>query len=288
MNIAKAVITAAGRNQRTLPLQTLIDSDGEEKSVLRIIVEEVLRAGVDEICVVVCPGDEEPYASVVGDHAGRLSFAHQPEPRGYAHAVHCARDFVGSDSFLHLVGDHLYVNHAAKGCARQLVEAARTADCAISAVQSTRESQLPFYGTIGGRRMTDHQHLYQIETVAEKPTPTEAEQHLLIPGLRAGHYLCLFGIHVLTPAVFAILERQFAAAGEPGNFSDVLSDLARQEQYLALEIQGWRYDVGVKYGLLSAQLSLALSGVDREQVLAHLLELLALRQLTPQGDERPS
>lgn len=288
MNIAKAVITAAGRNQRTLPLQTLIDSDGEEKSVLRIIVEEVLRAGVDEICVVVCPGDEGPYASVVGDHAGRLCFAHQPEPRGYAHAVHCARDFAGSDPFLHLVGDHLYVSHTAKGCAQQLVEASRAADCAISAVQSTRESQLPFYGTIGGRRMADHQHLYQIERVAEKPTPTEAEQHLLIPGLRAGHYLCLFGIHVLTPAVFAILERQFAAANERRNFSDVLSELARQEQYLALETQGWRYDVGVKYGLLSAQLSLALSGVDREQVLTHLLELLALRQLTPEGNERPS
>ena len=95
-------------------------------------------------------------------------------------------------------------------------------------------------------------------------------------------------MHVLTPAVFAILERQFAAEDDRRNFSDVLSELARQEQYLALAIQGWRYDVGVKYGLLSAQLSLALSGVDREQVLTHLLELLALRQLNPEADERSS
>ena len=40
MKITKAVITAAGRNQRTLPLQTLVDRDGTAKSVLRIIVEE--------------------------------------------------------------------------------------------------------------------------------------------------------------------------------------------------------------------------------------------------------
>ena len=49
MNIKKAVITAAGRGQRNLPLQTLIDSDGTEKSVLSIVIEEVLRAGVEEI-----------------------------------------------------------------------------------------------------------------------------------------------------------------------------------------------------------------------------------------------
>ena len=55
MEIAKAVITAAGRNQRTLPLQTLIDRDGEEKSVLRIVIEEVLRAGVEEICLATTP-----------------------------------------------------------------------------------------------------------------------------------------------------------------------------------------------------------------------------------------
>ena len=90
MRITKAVITAAGRKQRTLPLQTLIDRDGVEKSVLHILVEEVLAAGVDEICVVVRPGDETAYAEVAGDHAGRLRFVQQAEPLGYGHAVYCA------------------------------------------------------------------------------------------------------------------------------------------------------------------------------------------------------
>lgn len=58
MIISKAVITVAGRGQRTLPLQTLIDRDGTEKSVLSILIEEVLRAGVEEICLVIRPGDE--------------------------------------------------------------------------------------------------------------------------------------------------------------------------------------------------------------------------------------
>jgi len=122
MKIHKAVITAAGPSQRSLPLQTLIDRDGVEKPVLRIIVEEALRAGVEEIAVVVSPGDEAPYSRVAGDRAGRLHFVPQPEPLGYGHAVLCARDFVGADPFLHLVGDHLYISRTESGCAHQLVE----------------------------------------------------------------------------------------------------------------------------------------------------------------------
>lgn len=281
MKITKAVITAAGRKQRTLPLQTLIDRDGTEKSVLGIIIEEALRAGVEEIGVVVHPGDETAYAAVAGDHAGRLHFVYQKTPLGYGHAVYCAQSFIGADPFLHLVGDHLYVSRDETGCARQLVEIAEAEASAVSAVHATRESLLPYYGAIGGRRVTGRSNLYRVETVIEKPTPTEAEQRLIVPGLRAGHYLCFFGMHVLTPAIFDILGQQIAARGNQGGvtLSAALAELAKHEQYLALEIQDWRYDVGVKYGLLTAQLALALSGQDRDEVLSKLLELLAVRGL---------
>ena len=278
MEIKKAVITAAGRGQRTLPLQTLIDRDGISKSVLTIIVEEALRAKVEEICLVVRPGDETAYAEVAGDHAGRLHFVHQDESRGYGHAVYCARDFTGREPFLHLVGDHLYVSRTEEGCAEHLVRVAAAEACAVSAVQPTRENLLPYYGVVGGRRVPGRKKLYQVETVIEKPTPTEAEQRLVMPGLRAGYYLAFFGMHVLTPAVMDILEVQLAA-GDRVWLAPALAELARQEQYLALEKSDWRYDVGARYGLLIAQLALALSGRDRDQVLTRLLELLALREM---------
>ena len=44
VKIRKAVITAAGRTQRNLPLQTLVDRDGHSKSALTILIEEVLHA----------------------------------------------------------------------------------------------------------------------------------------------------------------------------------------------------------------------------------------------------
>src|SRR5438477_10787475 len=68
MEIKKAIITAAGKNQRTLPLQTLVDRDGVAKTALRIIIEEVLQAGVEEIAVVISPGDQKSYESAAGSH----------------------------------------------------------------------------------------------------------------------------------------------------------------------------------------------------------------------------
>ena len=284
MLVKKAVITAAARSQRALPLQTLIDGDSNEKSLLRILIEQSLAAGVEEIAVVVCPGDEAPYAQSVGPHASSVRFIPQVEPRGYGHAIHCARSFTNGDSFLHMVGDHLYVSTASKPTAQRLVEIAQKERCSVSGVHLTRESLLTRYGTVGGRRVPPHSDLYRVDTVIEKPTPTEAEQRLLVSGIRAGYYLCFCGIHVLTPTVMDILDRMLAVSTDARvNLVDALAVLARQEQYLAIEDDGRRYDLGAPFGLLIAQLALALSGRNRSEVLAQMLELLADRELAANG-----
>ena len=279
VKITKAVITAAARNQRTLPLQTLVDRDGDQKSVLEIIIEEAVWAGIEEICVVVAPGDEAAYAQAAGTAGHRLTFVAQAAPLGYGHAVFCAREFVGGAAFLHMVGDHVYLSDNDKGCAQQLVEVAEAQACSVSGVQPTRENLLPLFGAVGGRRVKGTKDLYVVERVAEKPTPTEAEQSLMVPGLRSGPYLCFFGMHVLTPLVMELLERHVASQGEHGrvHLSPVLDEMARQERYLALEARGRRYPVDARYGLLTAQLALALSGRDRDEVLTGIVELLAQR-----------
>ena len=280
MQIRKAVITAAGREQRTLPMQTLFDQQGKERPVLSFIVGEALRAGISEICIVVWPGDEEPYAKLLADDAARLTFVRQTDPRGYAHAVSCARDFVNDEPFLHLVGDHIYVDADSSGCARRLVEAANVEGCAISAVQVTRENLLPLYGTVGGQPIHGKPELYRVDTVLEKPTPTEAEQRLIVPGLRSGQYLCFFGMHVLTPAIFEILSNMLAKTPTGRvTLSSALATLAQREQYLAMVQNGRRFDVGVKYGLFTAQLALALNGQDRDEVLTELVNVLAAREM---------
>jgi len=279
MRIRKAVITAAGARQRLLPLQTLIDRDGAEKSVLAILLDEALRARIEEIAVVIAPGDEEAYRRAAADCAARLRFIVQPEPRGYAHAIACAAPFTSGEPFLHLVGDHLYVSRSTTdGCAARLIQVAETEACSVSAVQPTREHLLPNFGAVSGAPVGRSPGLYSLDTVIEKPTPTEAEQRLIVPGLRSGYYLCFFGMHVLTPTVMDIL-----AHSDMPTLSNALAILPRRERYLGLEFDDRRYDLGRRYGIFAAQLALALNGKDRNDVLAQLLELLAAREMDTPG-----
>ena len=279
MEITQALITAAGESQRRLPLQTLVDRDGTPKTALQILIEEVLQAGIEEIVIVVTPGDIPAFTQAAGAFAPRLRFVEQSHPLGYGHAVWSARASLGNAPFLLLVGDHLYVSSAADRCAKQLISVARSESCAVSAVQATHESKLPLYGAVGGRLEAGRRGLYQVSEILEKPSPTEAEQRLIVPGLRAGHYLCFFGMHVLPPAIITLLGEEIAAANGKWkvHLTNSLAKLAGRERYLALELQGRRYDIGLKYGLLTAQLALALSGKDRDEVLTGLADMLARR-----------
>lgn len=279
VRITRALITAASPAQQTLPLQHLVDRDGVTKSLLHIIVAEAMTAGIEEFVIVVAPGMASAYHEAIRDVASNVQFVEQPHPQGYGHAVFVAQQAMHDEPFLHLVGDHIYLNHEGRGCAQQLVDLASAEDCAVSAVQASREQLLPYYGVVSGRPIANRAQVYAIDTVIEKPTPTEAEQQLLVPGLRVGHYLCLFGMHVLTPSIFDILGAQHAANPDASlQLSPALHQLAQQERYLALAHIGRRYDTGAKYGLLTAQLALGLDGSDREEVMNLLLELLLHRR----------
>jgi UTP--glucose-1-phosphate uridylyltransferase len=115
--------------------------------------------------------------------------------------------------------------------------------------------------------------------VLEKPTPTVAEQELTVPGLRAGRYLCFFGLHVLTPAVLD----QLRELGDGATLTDALAGLLGRERYLAHEVSGVRHDLGERLGLFAAQLELGLAGVDRDEFLEVVLDVLAQRERCVDG-----
>ena len=218
-------------------------------------------------------------AGRVDDLVRRLRFAVQEEPRGYGHGVYCARDFVGAEPFLLLLGDHLYISDV-KGqrCAQQLINLAEQEGCAAAAVHATREHLVGRYGTLTGKRVADLPGVYQIEKIIEKPSLSLAELELQTPGLRAGHYLCFFGMYVLTHTVFGILgEAIEKGEKQDGQFqlTPALQELANREKYLALEVRGARYDIGAKFGLLQAQIALGVAGVNRDELLTTIVESLA-------------
>ena len=86
---------------------------------------------------------------------------------------------------------------------------------------------------------------------------------------------------MLTPEVMQILGDDVQnSRGRSVPLTPALSLLATRERYLATELAGTRFNIGVKYGLLMAQLALALNGSEREEVLAKLVELLASQRAT--------
>ena len=277
MQVKKALITAAGPDQRNLALQTLVDRDGTRKTVLEILINEARRAGIEEIGIVIQPTDLDVHKSIVNNDS-QIHFILQDKPRGYGYAILCGASFIGNDYFLHLVGDHLYVNRSEKPCAKHLVEIAIKNKSSVSAVTSTRENLIPNYGTVSGHRIHPTNDLYQIDKVIEKPTPTLAEQKLIIPGLRAGHYLCFLGMHVLSPTIMELLQQKSEQTADAKfGLSEALNELATKEQYLALEKNDLRFDIGSTYGLLKAQLALGLSGIDRDLIQSELLEFFAIQ-----------
>ncbi|MEM0926805.1 MAG: sugar phosphate nucleotidyltransferase [Planctomycetota bacterium] len=284
MQVRKAVITAAAPDQTRIPTQQLVDQRGVEQSALQLILREIQSCGVQETCIVVRPGDEALFRQTAGEFETSLHFAVQPSPDGYADAILRAEPFVGNDAFLHLVGDHVYLSETNSTCAEQLVEVAEELDCSVSAVQSTRENMLPLFGIVSGTRVARHEGVFEIQRVIEKPTPTMAEQELVTPGLRAGHYLGFFGMHVLTADVLESLKQiKTDRESERPTLSDALDLYLHRHKYVAFEVKGRRHNLGVQYGLLMAQMAIGLAGSDRDRILTELVDLLAVRQFGGAG-----
>jgi glucose-1-phosphate thymidylyltransferase len=109
----KGVILAAGKGTRLYPATRHIPKPLlplANRPTIHYALERLLEIGVEDICVVV--GENEPaMRDALGDgssYGARLSLARQSEPKGLAHAMASAREFVGSDDFIMYLGDAIY------------------------------------------------------------------------------------------------------------------------------------------------------------------------------------
>lgn len=260
-----------------LPLQHVTTADGGTSRVAALQIEELLQAGIAEVALVTPAGDQRVFRELSAQFGSAVVSVEQPEPRGFGDAVLRAEAWIAGEPFIVQVCDHVFITHAAASCTHQLMDVVTREGCAVSAVQANAENQLPYFGVIGGTRVKATNRLYRVETIIEKPTPTVAEERCMIAGLRQGTYLALFGTHALTPQVFGVLREQERrlGVGEKLGLTEALALLAAKEKYLALEVEGQRIDLESPFGLLRAQLALALYGPRREEVMRLLLEEVA-------------
>jgi len=303
--IRKGVITAAGRGTRQYPasktvqkeLFPLVDVDGFAKPTVQILAEELFASGLEEVCIVANPTNIEPMrrhfleappASLVGkdwaealtkslaDMAGRLTFVVQESQDGYGHAVFQAREFVGNEPFLITLGDHVYLSKTDVPCAGQVMDVFSKYNASVTSVSYAPEAELHRFGTLTGLLLPGAMPpVYEIKALAEKPTVEYALAHLRAPGVPEGRYLVHFGIHAFTPAIFDCLEHliqnDIRQRGEIQLTSAQIL-LMERERYLACEVAGARYDMGVPEGLIGTQIALALRSPFAAQARAALSE----------------
>ena len=304
--IRKGVITAAGKGTRQYPasntvqkeLFPLVDVDGYAKPVVQILVEELLHSGIEEVCIIAnaanikpmrrhfqglptapSPGKEwmTPLSDALADMAQRLTFVVQETQDGYGHAVYQAKDWVSDAPFVLTLGDHIYFSDTETRCARQVIAAFEAYDAPMTAVSHVPERDLYRFGTLAGVPVAPvspgEPPVYAISAIAEKPTVEYARAHLRTPGLPDDEYLCFFGIHAFTPAIFDclgyLIEHDLRQRGEI-QLTSAQALLFERERYLVCEVAGVRYDMGIPEGLIETQIALALRSPFAAQARAML------------------
>ena len=278
LKVRKAVIPAAGYGTRLFPatkatkkeLFPIIDQDGIAKPAILLIVEEALEAGIEEIIIIVQEDDLEDfrsffrsqvsienfnklprhlqeYARRILDIGRRVSFVVQTAQEGFGHAVYCAREAVGNEPFLLMLGDHLYRSTGEQSCARQLMETYQQHSSSIVGLRRTPEDQIGNFGTIAGI-WTEGNRVLNVTEFAEKPTLDYARQNLRVPGLPEDEYLTVFGQYVIKPQIFDYLAEAIQNnVRERGEFqlTSALDRLRQEDGFLGTMVDGRRYDIGL-------------------------------------------
>jgi UTP-glucose-1-phosphate uridylyltransferase/mevalonate kinase len=276
--VRKAVIPAAGFGTRLFPatkatkkeLFPIIDQDGIAKPAILLIVEEALDAGLEEVIIIVqeddldefhsffnaqvsienynkLPPHFQEYAQRLLEIGRRVTFITQQTQQGFGHAVYCAREAIGDEPFLLMLGDHLYRAADGNSCAKQLLDAYKMHGMNVLGLRRTPEKQIANFGTVAGVWI-EEERLLNVTEFVEKPTIDYARNNLLVPGLAAGEYLTVFGLYIIKPQLFDYLEEHIENnVRERGEFqlTSALDCLRRDDGFTGLIMEGRRYDIGL-------------------------------------------
>jgi UTP--glucose-1-phosphate uridylyltransferase len=290
--VRKAIFPAAGLGTRFLPVTKAQPKEMlplVDKPTIQYGVEEAIASGIEEVIMVTGGGKRaivdhfdrsrelEYYLTQRGKHdllrilsevdelTNRvdITYIQQKEPLGLGHAVWTARRLVeGDEACAVLLADDVILGES-DPCLKQLIDAHRETGATVIAVRRFPRDQIGRYGVVATKRSTGRIH--EVSDMVEKPTPgTEPSD------------LAILGRYVLTPAVFAALDRAEPGAGKEIQLTDAIKRTLGTHPVVAYEFEGDYYDTGTVSGYLRANLMLAMKREGLREELAPLLrELLA-------------
>ena len=283
--IRKAVIPAAGLGTRFLPATKAVPKELlpiVDIPTIQYIVAEAVAAGVRDVIIVNAKGKEtivdhfdvakelEAHLSKVGKTAQRdeiraiakmanIVSIRQQEPLGLGHAVLCARNLVGDEPFVVMLGDDV-IDAPVPGT-KQLADCYTRHGLATIALMEVPQDETQLYGIAAGTPVDPR--TIRIDRLIEKPKKDPPSN------------LAVIGRYVLPPSVFDILERQEPGVGGEIQLTDALAVLANGEGLLGYRFEGERYDAGDRFGYLKANIAFALKRPElRDGVMAFMRELV--------------
>ena len=281
--VRKAIIPVAGFGTRLYPATRNFKkdffpipcADGMVRPVILILLEELVKSGVEEVCLVLGSKEErqlykdffekplseehlsklnaeaQEYENRILDIGKRLRYVYQTEKRGFGHAVYQAADFAGNEPVLLMLGDTLYRSNTNKPCALQLIERYERYNQLLVSIHSVPLTEVSHYGILSGVWEDKERTVLNVSVMNEKPKASYAEEFL---GVRNSEgqkeYYSVFGQYILTPDVFAQLASDIAQADAAGDvtreieLTAALDSVRQKSGMMGVRLNGYMYDMG--------------------------------------------
>ena len=268
--VTKAVFPAAGMGTRFLPATKANPKEMlpiVDKPLIQYAAEEAAAAGITDLIFIIGRTkraiadhfDKAYELEVELETRGKLQaledlrnmlpvnisyiYIRQAEALGLGHAVLCAQPAINDEPFAVLLADDLI--DGKPGVTKQMCEMYNYYQCSLVGVQNVGPEETESYGIVAAEPMAPR--LSRITQIVEKPVPAVAPSTLGVVGR-----------YVLTPRIFHHLRRIERGAGGELQLTDAIADLLKEQQVLAYEFDGKRYDCGTKLGYLEATVEYAL------------------------------
>tara|TARA_B100001121_G_scaffold305713_2_gene323784 strand:+ start:89 stop:952 length:864 start_codon:yes stop_codon:yes gene_type:complete len=253
--VSKAIIPAAGFGTRFLPLTKAQPKEMlpvVNKPTIQWVIEEAVKAGIRDIAIITGEHKKaienhfkpikklESFLEKNGKNSeleeikslnsiANLEFIVQEEQRGLGHAILCAENFIGNDSFAVLLGDTICTGDP--NCTESLVNKFNKYGDSIFAVESIQPEETKRYGVISGKEIS--KQIILVDKLVEKPDTTVSQS-----------LLGILGRYIFTPDIFKFLRKSKPGSGGEIQLTDAMQSFALTHNLYSWKFDGKRYDIG--------------------------------------------
>ncbi len=277
--ITKAIIPVAGFGTRLFPVTKclkkdffpVMDKDGILKPVLLILLEQLVNAGIEKICLVIgeeeqliydaffgelskehyekLPEEKRKYEDLLESLSSKITYVYQKERKGFGHAVLQCREFTNGEPVLLLLGDMIYHSNIDKNCMEQMIDAYEHTGLSVVSMHTVNKEEVVHYGIMTGRWENSKETIMKISEMSEKPTVEYASDYLAVKTKeKKENYYAVFGQYVLTKDVFDELDSNIKNNKlERGEFqlTSALDQVREKTGLMGYVVDGTSYDVGL-------------------------------------------